>query len=138
MISSANEEEQKYSPEETERRFEAALRGARLATPQPMKDIPPKRAGRGRNMPKAKPIVFHLTEDEAADIKKPAGQGGQQSFQKKLLDQLADGNLSLAFDDELMGMLIRYISYGHDGDSGGFQGRLRKACRRSILELIDR
>ena len=90
-------------------------------------------------MPKApKPITFQLTEDEATEIKRPAGGGGQQNFQKKLLAQLADGKLTLTFDDELMGMLIRYISYGHERDSGGFQGRLRKACKRSILELIDR
>jgi len=32
-----------YSEQEAQRRFEAALRGARLALPQPMKDIPSKR-----------------------------------------------------------------------------------------------
>ena len=37
-----------YGEEETKRRFEAALRGARLAAPQPMKDIPPKRPKKER------------------------------------------------------------------------------------------
>jgi hypothetical protein len=40
-----------YSEEESARRFEAALRGARLASPQPMKDIPRKRA-KGAKKPK--------------------------------------------------------------------------------------
>ena len=35
-----------YGPDEAQRRFEAALRGARAAEPQPMKDIPPKRLAR--------------------------------------------------------------------------------------------
>jgi hypothetical protein len=33
-----------YSDEETKRRFEAALRGAREVGHEPMKDIPPKRS----------------------------------------------------------------------------------------------
>jgi hypothetical protein len=33
-----------YSDEETKRRFEAALRGARAVGHEPMKDIPPKRS----------------------------------------------------------------------------------------------
>jgi hypothetical protein len=33
-----------FSDEETKRRFEAALRGAREVGHEPMKDIPPKRA----------------------------------------------------------------------------------------------
>jgi hypothetical protein len=37
-------DEDKYSEQEAKRRFEAALRGARLAEPRPMKEIPPKRA----------------------------------------------------------------------------------------------
>jgi hypothetical protein len=35
---------EEYSDEETQRRFEAALRGAREVGHEPMKDIPPKRA----------------------------------------------------------------------------------------------
>jgi hypothetical protein len=31
--------DEQYTPEETKRRFEAAIRGARLASPQPMKEI---------------------------------------------------------------------------------------------------
>jgi len=32
--------DEQYTDEEAQRRFEAALRGARLATPQPVKDRP--------------------------------------------------------------------------------------------------
>ena len=42
-----------FNSEETKERFEAALRGARIAEPHPMKDIPPKRAKKER--PKTAP-----------------------------------------------------------------------------------
>jgi hypothetical protein len=80
----------------------------------------------------ATPIAFTLTSSEAAEILKPSGQGGHQSLHKRLLAQLANGNLSLSFDDAQLGELVRYMSYG----SGGFQGRLRKAFKRSLLETI--
>lgn len=79
-----------------------------------------------------KPLKLTLTQSEANEILKPSGQGGHQSMHKRLLAQLADGNLTLSFDDEHMGELVRYMSYG----SGGFQGRLRKAFKRSLLEAI--
>jgi hypothetical protein len=43
-----NKKSEQYNPEETQRRFEAMLRGARLAEPKPMKDIPRKRSKRQR------------------------------------------------------------------------------------------
>jgi hypothetical protein len=39
-----NERDDKYTDEEAQRRFEAALRGAREVGHEPMKDISPKRA----------------------------------------------------------------------------------------------
>ena len=42
-----------YTEEETPRRFEAALRGARIAGPKPMKDVPRKRAESKADQPKA-------------------------------------------------------------------------------------
>jgi hypothetical protein len=50
-------EQNQYSDEEAQRRFEAALRGAREVGHEPMKDIPPKRklaAHKPLNKPKAK------------------------------------------------------------------------------------
>jgi hypothetical protein len=80
-----------------------------------------------------KPIVLTLTADEAAHILTPVGAGGQQTFQKTIVDQLQGGNLAVGFDDDQMGKLIRYMTqYGR----GGFQGRLQKAFRRPLLELI--
>ena len=52
--SAVTNRDEKYSPEESERRFEAALRGARLAEPQPMKAIPPKRPGKAKNADRKK------------------------------------------------------------------------------------
>ena len=85
-------------------------------------------------MPKpAKPVVLVLTAGEAADLLVPVGAGGQQGFQQQLIAQLQGGNLSITFDDDQLGKLIRYMTqYG----PGGFQGRLRKTFRRSLLELL--
>ena len=85
-------------------------------------------------MPKsAAPIALILTTDEAAEILTPAGSGGQQTFQKELIDQLQGGNLTVHLDDDRLGKLIRYMTqYG----SGGFQSRLRKAFKRSLSELL--
>lgn len=85
-------------------------------------------------MPKApRPIVLTLTPDEASELLAPAGEGGQQTFHQLIINQLQGGNLSIAFDDDQIGKLIRYMTqYGQ----GGFQGRLRKAFRRPLLALI--
>jgi hypothetical protein len=40
----AKSSDDKFSDVETKRRLEAALRGARIAGPKPMKDIPAKRS----------------------------------------------------------------------------------------------
>lgn len=81
----------------------------------------------------ARPIVLTLTAAEVAEIMTPAGEGGQQGFQQQIINQLQGGNYTVAFDDDQLGKLIRYMTqYG----PGGFQGRLRKAFRRPLLELI--
>ena len=81
----------------------------------------------------AKPLTLTLTAAEAAELLAPAGAGGQQTFHQLIRDQLEDGNLTVSFDDDQLGKLIRYMTqYG----PGGFQGRLRKAFKRPLLELI--
>lgn len=83
--------------------------------------------------PAPRPIVFTLTDEEAAYLLVPVGDGGQQTFHEGLLAQLQSGNRAVAFTDDQLGKLIRYMTqYG----PGGFQGRLRKAFRRSLLELL--
>jgi len=83
--------------------------------------------------PVPKPIVLILTQAEAAELLTPVGTGGQQTFHQGLIAQLQSGNLAVAFDNEQMGKLIRYMTqYG----PGGFQSRLRKAFRRSLQELL--
>jgi hypothetical protein len=80
-----------------------------------------------------RPLLLQLTEDEAEELRTPAGEGGQQAFHQFIINQLKDGNLGVAFDDDQLGKLIRYMTqYG----PGGFQGRLRKAFRRSLAQLI--
>jgi hypothetical protein len=72
---------------------------------------------------------------EAEFLREPAGSGGQQQFHEEIRKQLSGGNLTLRFDDEHLGKLVRYMTqYG----SGGFQGRLRKAFRRPLLDIIGK
>jgi hypothetical protein len=81
----------------------------------------------------ARPITLTLTPDEAAELLAPAGDGGQQVFHQTIINQLQNGNLAVAFNDDQIGKLFRYMTqYGR----GGFQSRLRKAFRRPLLELL--
>jgi hypothetical protein len=74
-----------------------------------------------------------LTQDEATELLAPVGEGGQQGFHEWIINQLQGGNLAIAFDDDQLGKLIRYMTqYGR----GGFQGRLQKAFRRPLRDLI--
>ncbi len=83
--------------------------------------------------PVPKPVILTLRPDEAAELQVPVGEGGQQSFHQGIIAQLQGGNLGVAFNDEQLGKLIRYMTqYG----PGGFQSRLRKAFRRPLLELL--
>lgn len=81
----------------------------------------------------AKPITLTLVKSEADAILAPVGDGGQQTFQQQIINQLQGGNLTVDFDDDELGKLIRYMTqYG----PGGFQGRLRKAFKRPLTELL--
>ena len=83
--------------------------------------------------PTPRPIVLTLTQDEANELLVPVGSGGQQVLHHALVNQLQNGNLAISLNDEQLGKLIRYMTaYG----PGGFQSRLQKAFRRSLLELI--
>ncbi len=83
--------------------------------------------------PAPRPIVLTLTEEEAAELLAPVGQGGQQNFHAGILSQLQNGNRAIAFNDDQLGKLIRYMTqYG----PGGFQSRLRKAFLRPLRELF--
>jgi hypothetical protein len=75
---------------------------------------------------------FKLTPDEIAELKKPVnGAGGYQTLLKNLAPLITkSGNITV--DDETLGKIIRMCAYG----SGGFQGRLRAAFRRSVRDLL--
>lgn len=80
------------------------------------------------------PVTFVLTPSERAEIAKAIrGQGGHQSLLREL-DPLVNSHTGdITLSDELIGKIVRYTSYG----SGGYQGRLRKAFRRSIDDLLS-
>jgi hypothetical protein len=88
-------------------------------------------------MSEPKPIEFTLTEEEAAAILDPHGEGGQQTLHQHLKDALKGGNRTLSFDDKHLGELIRYMQYGWDKGRGGFQNRLHKAFARSLKERLN-
>ena len=86
---------------------------------------------RGGRQPR--PFSFVLTPEEALIITDARGQGGQQSLHRRLVEQLANGNLTIEMDDRRFGELIRYMTrYG----SGGFQGRLKEAFKRVLGDLL--
>lgn len=81
----------------------------------------------------SKPFSVELTEEEAHFIMEPSGDGGQQQFHESIRKQLGDGKRTVVLDDAELGKLVRYMTqYG----SGGFQGLLRKAFKRPLVELI--
>jgi hypothetical protein len=82
----------------------------------------------------ANPFVFRLFANEIAELKQPAGEGGFQSFQTRLLNELETSGDTITLTDEEMGKLLRYMTRYK---SGGFQGHLRSALIRSFRSLID-
>ncbi len=80
-----------------------------------------------------KPFTITVTEQEAAEMLAPAGEGGHQHFHEVIRSQLQNGNRTIQLNDTQLGKLIRYMTqYG----SGGFQGRLRRAFRRPLIEIL--
>lgn len=75
-----------------------------------------------------KRFEFHLTEEEADEIRNARGSGGHQSLHRRLTEELENG-LMVTFDDAELGELIRYMT---QYKGGGFQGRLRAAFGRSL------
>ena len=78
--------------------------------------------------------MFELNATEISYIVGTAveGRGGLQSLQKRLQEQLAQGNV-VSLDNASLGQLIRYMTrYGE----GSFETRLRRAFARSILDLF--
>jgi hypothetical protein len=56
-MSDPKQRDDEYSEEESKRRFEAALRGAQLVPPTPMKDIPPALTKSGAPRKKRSPAT---------------------------------------------------------------------------------
>ena len=81
-----------------------------------------------------RPFVITLTPQEAAEMLAPSGAGGHQQFHEEIRSQLQNGNLSVQLGDSQLGKVIRYMTQYR---SGGFQGRLQKAFRRSLIELLS-
>jgi hypothetical protein len=48
----AKKSDERFSPDETQQRFDAALRGARITGHKPMKDIPARRKVSGKKLRK--------------------------------------------------------------------------------------
>lgn len=81
----------------------------------------------------AKPFTFELTKSEADEIRNAAGEGGHQSLQRRLIEQLDSKESVIELDDAGLGEVIRYMT---QYKGGGFQGRLRAAFERSLREQL--
>lgn len=79
-----------------------------------------------------RPFEFTLTQSEADEIAQPAGEGGHQGLQNRLLAQL-DHGLTVYLNDAELGEVIRYMT---QYKGGGFQNRLRAAFERSLREQL--
>lgn len=83
---------------------------------------------------KPRPFVFDLTKKEAAELLQPSGEGGHQGLHEDLLAQLQNSNLVIQLTDAQLGKVIRYMT---QYKSGGFQNRLRRAFKRSLVDLVS-
>jgi len=122
--------------ERTDAAREAAkARWARIAYQNTLSNSPPgdREAEERRGGRTPKPFVFTLREEEAAEIGEARGTGGHQTLHRRLVSELARGDLTILFTDAQLGELIRYMTRY---ESGGFQDRLRRAFGRSLEELL--
>ncbi|QGP78814.1 hypothetical protein [Sphingobium sp. CAP-1] len=77
--------------------------------------------------------TFQLNPAEVAALQTPInGQGGLQSFGRALQRALNPVTGSITLSDAQVGRIIRHLGYG----PGGFEGRLRTAFGRSILQAL--
>jgi hypothetical protein len=105
----------------------ATMRWARVQ-PEGGADEATRRGGRP-----PKPFIFVLLPEEAREITEANGTGGHQSLHRRLVAELERGGLTIVLSDKQLGELIRYMT---QYESGGFQGRLRRAFERSLRELL--
>lgn len=82
----------------------------------------------------ANPFIFKLSSHEIAELKEPAGEGGFQTLQARLISELESTGDTITLTDEEIGKLLRYMTRYK---SGGFQGHLRNAFVRSFRGLLD-
>ena len=78
-------------------------------------------------------IQFTLKGPEAAELMKPVnGQGGFQTFFRKLQGKLVSPANTIDLSDAELGRIVRHITYR----PGGFEDRLNTIFGRSIREAI--
>lgn len=79
------------------------------------------------------PIELRLEIEEISVLQRDVnGQGGLQSFLRRLQGKLDPNTGVITLEDDEVGKIIRMITYG----PGGFEGRLRDAFRRPLSEAI--
>ena len=78
--------------------------------------------------------TINLTPDELAILNGNwAGSGGFQGLAPRLQAKVSPAGELALFDEEI-GAIVRHMSYVQSG----FRDRVRKAFRRSIMELMHR
>lgn len=85
-------------------------------------------------MAKTAKLRFSFEPEEVAALTIEAvGQGGFQSLTRKLQAAYDPTTRSIDMSDDMIGMVVRYLSY----KPGGFEGRLAAGFKRNITNLME-
>ena len=80
-----------------------------------------------------RPFTITLTPQEASECWSRPARVAISKLHEAIRSQLAKGDFTIELTDANLGKLIRYMTqYG----SGGFQGRLQRAFRRPLMDLL--
>lgn len=85
-------------------------------------------------MAKTAKLKFTFKPEEADALAIEAvGQGGFQSLIRKLQAAYDPATRSIDMSDDMIGMVVRYLSY----KPGGFEGRLAAGFKRNIAKFME-
>lgn len=91
---------------------------------------------RSKELTKAAEVTFELEPGEIAALDMPIqGQGGFQSFGRRLQEQVDRQSSTVTLSDADLGRIVRHMIYDPDGS---FEQRLRTAFGRNLRRIINK